>query len=141
MEQASRKSRTLGETEKRIQADALKLFRVSYSTDENGVTRVVFPGDVHVLITERQNESGEPEFVSPFVVQPQSDFLQCLEYTGRNLMTKAIKAEYLEKNPNQAGTRGVSAKLRGELVAYQAREAALLAEIEEMRAKLDKKSR
>lgn len=138
VEQRAKKTRQISDEDKALRQAALRAFSVSYETDaDNGVTQMRIRGDVTISVVERIGEDGSPVFTSPFVAQPQTDFLQALEYTGRNLMTNAVKSEYIRQNPGSVSPRGKAAQEAARADAAEARAAALEARIREIEAQLN----
>lgn len=120
-----RKTREFSHEEREQREEALHGFTVQYSTSD-GVTTMTLSGEATLQIVEITGQDGNPAFISPFVVAPQSDLYQAIEYTGRNLVTTAIKAEFARQNPSTRAPRGKAAQEKARADALEAKLQAIM---------------
>lgn len=110
-----------------VSADAAKTLRCTYATDETThVTTLVIEGRYETTITQSDDpKTGKPIFTSPDFKAPQPDFKSALEWVGRNVGTRTIRAEYDRQTTPLGSTRGnaKTAKLEAEIREANARAA------------------
>lgn len=77
---------------------------MTYAYDEAaGKCSVTIEGRIEVEITERVNEQGNVEFISPLVRAPQDNLKDALMWVAINAGKRAFMAEYERQNPKPAG--------------------------------------
>ena len=87
------------ENEARKDADDVQTLTCSYTTDaETGITSITISGTYETTITQGETDKGEIIYTSPDFKAPQQSLKAALEWIGRNVGTRTLRAEWDRQN-------------------------------------------